>query len=199
MFTQTQFALAMGSQAGLVTLEQGDGHLRWHAKRSADVFRAFKAAFAAAGRPRSDLVCVMAVQSGTGELQMQHLRDLYNQPADALAIASYFGYALNEALSALGNSLTIDQVLDYAREQVVKDTYAGVSRSAEIAAQFGVPLLAYEGGQHMGGGGSCGPDRCEDIQWLQNLFQEANRDPRMTGLYDIMFRCEARIVSWLRG
>jgi hypothetical protein len=196
MFTQTHYALAMGAQAGLVSLEQSDGHLRWHAKRSADVFRAFKAAFAAASRPRSDLVTVMAVQSGTGDLQLQQLRDVYNEPADAMAIASYFGYALNEALFPLGSgSLTIDQVLDYAREQVVKDTYSGVSRSGGIAAQFGIPLLAYDGGQHMGGGGSCGSGRCEDVEWLQTLFQAANRDPRMTGLYDLMLRYDGIALS----
>ena len=40
MFSQTQFASRMAAEEAIPN--QGDGHLRWHAKRSADVFRAFK-------------------------------------------------------------------------------------------------------------------------------------------------------------
>lgn len=187
MRTQTTYAYRMALQTGLSTA--GDAHLRWHAKRSADVFRIFRAAFAAKSR-QAALVAVMAVQSGSGSLQLQLLRDTYSQPADALAIAPYFGFSLNDEVYALGANATIDQVLDLARTRVVKDTYATTYASATVAASFGIPLVAYEGGQHMGGGGStCGSDSCANVDWLQGKLQNANRDWRMGGLYDNMLRC----------
>lgn len=181
----------MAFQTGLATStsNSGDAHLRWHSKRSADVFKVFRAAFAAAGRVASDLVTVMAVQSGGGELQLQLLRDVYGQPADALAIAPYFGYSLNTEVYSLGPNVSLDTVLDLARTQVLQDTYQGTLASAAIAARHNVQLVAYEGGQHMGGGGSiCGSDACENVAWLQDKFSNANRDGRMAGLYDNMFR-----------
>lgn len=51
-------------------------------------------------------------------------------------------------------------------------------------------LVPTAGGQHMGGsGGDCSPNACENVDALQALFQNANRDPRMLGIYDSMFRC----------
>lgn len=95
MFAQTTYSYRMALQAGLVTpSNSGDGHLRWHSKRSGDVFRTFRTAFAAQGRSAA-FVAVMAVQAGSGDLQLQLLRDVHSQPADALAIAPYFGYGLN--------------------------------------------------------------------------------------------------------
>lgn len=188
MFTQTTYSYRMAMQTGLAASGDGNAHLRWHSKRSADVFRAFRTAFAAKGR-QSDFVAVMAVQSGSGELQLQLLRDTHAQPADALAIAPYFGFSLNTAVFALGSNVSVDKVLDLARSRVVKDTYATTLSSAGIAARYGVKLVAYEGGQHMGGGGStCGSDPCENVQWLQDKFSAANRDWRMAGLYNNMLR-----------
>lgn len=74
-------------------------------------------------------------------------------------------------------------------QQVVTDTYRATQSSAAAAAQHNIPLIAYEGGQHMGGGGSiCGSDACNNNDKLQQMFYAANRDPRIAGLYDNMFR-----------
>jgi len=98
-------------------------------------------------------------------------------------------FVLLQEVFPLGINVSVDKVLDMARSKVVKDTYQTTLASAGVAARFGIPLIAYEGGQHMGGGGStCGSDACENVQWLQEKFSAANRDWRMAGLYDNMLR-----------
>ena len=120
---------------------------------------------------------------------MPSAQDVYNIQADALAIAPYFGYGLNAEVYPLLATATIEQVLDMARRKVVQDTYETTKSSAAVAASFGVTLIAYEGGQHMGGTGTiCGNDDCSNVAQLQQLFMDANRDPRIDGLYDNMLR-----------
>jgi hypothetical protein len=53
----------------------------------------------------------------------------------------------------------------------------------EVARQFGLPLIAYEGGQHLTTGGPYERDEA-----MNALFRAANRDPRMGGLYDRYLR-----------
>jgi hypothetical protein len=114
---------------------------------------------------------------------------VYNFQADALAIAPYFGHSLNAEVYSLLATATIEQVLDMARRKVVLDTYESTKASAAVASSFGVALIAYEGGQHMGGTGTtCGNDDCSNVAQLQQLFMDANRHPRIAGLYDNMLR-----------
>jgi len=113
------------------------------------------------------------------------------------------------SLVALGYSMLTD-FCDLHMQQVVTDTYRATQASAAAAAQHNIPLIAYEGGQHMGGGGSiCGSDACNNNDKLQQMFYAANRDPRIAGLYDNMFRWDMprslpqtqsdwhRLPSWL--
>jgi hypothetical protein len=53
MFSQTHFSSRMAAEEAIPN--SGDGHLRWHAKRSADVFRAFKG-------KESSLLCCQSIQ-----------------------------------------------------------------------------------------------------------------------------------------
>lgn len=54
------------------TIQSSDAHLKWLAKKSAQVFKAFRAAFQGAGSDR--LVCVIAAQAGGGAVLLQQLK-----------------------------------------------------------------------------------------------------------------------------
>ncbi|MDD2769500.1 MAG: cellulose-binding protein, partial [Methylococcus sp.] len=113
----------------------------------------------------------------------------------AIAIAPYFGYYLglpeNElsvdawasqsdgGLTSLfgellqGGGLSTSPVggaLEDARQQMLQNK--------AVASQYGVQLVAYEGGQHLVGVGAV-----TNNDAVSNLFQAANRDSRMGATY----------------
>lgn len=118
---------------------------------------------------------------------------------DALAIAPYFGHYLGQprlhaavaawgpaaegGLDALFRELQEGSALvdpqgkipaDGALAQATRDIIA----NAQVAEEFGLSLMAYEGGQHLVVNGD-GPHR----EALEALFLAANRDSRMYSLY----------------
>eukprot|EP01084_Bolivina_argentea_P183204 316173_1 len=113
---------------------------------------------------------------------------------DAISIAPYFGGNLNGDVTTHYNvdTITIDEILDLARLNLVSSIQYNIKEASETASQFNVKLIAYEGGQHFGGGGNCpnyqdGSIACENIDMLQNKFQNANRNWRMYNLYQNLF------------
>lgn len=69
------------------------------------------------------------------------------------------------------------QVIDAVRADITA-VKADVKRNKEYAAAKGLPLIAYEGGQHLAGVGAA-----VDNTTLVNLFTAANRDARMLQLH----------------
>jgi len=60
------------------------------------------------------------------------------------------------------------------------EIYSYIDEQSEVAAQYGVQLLAYEGGQHLTTFGSTDTD---DLS-INDLFGLANRDVRMAQVYE---------------
>jgi hypothetical protein len=133
------------------------------------------------------LVRVLAVQGGTGDIQLGTSGG--SASVDALAIAPYFGGSLNYKVFEQGwQNFTVDDILDMARSEIIDDTLRRTRASSLYAQEYGVRLIAYEGGQHMGGSGDCDGDDCNSIDGMQALFQAANHDHRIKGLYKNMLK-----------
>jgi hypothetical protein len=97
--------------------------------------------------------------------------------ADVLGVAPYFGNALGDPKTQDEVAqMTVGQVLDRCAEYIARGNET-IARQAELAKQHGLRLVAYEGGQHLVGHGGA-----ENNQPLTELFQAANRHPRMKQL-----------------
>ena len=175
-FVQTRYALQKAAALGQTS---EDRHLRYSGQRSGEIFTIFSEVFGPAAKSR--MVRVIGSQTGGGEEQLSQVGV---GGADALAIAPYFGGSLNNIVfnTEKWENFTTNQILDLARAAVISDSIAGVKSSASTAERYGAKLIAYEGGQHMGGGGECSGGDCSNIELLQLKFQEANHHPRIQGL-----------------
>ncbi|KAG2486986.1 hypothetical protein HYH03_014358 [Edaphochlamys debaryana] len=187
IFTQTNYASRMAALEGATA---GDRHLAWMARRSVRIFGIFDRVYGESVA-RQRVVRLIAVQQGSGEPQLAAAQALAGAgarvPVDALAIAPYFG-ANNDQVYPSHTTMTTDDILDLARYDMSTARRDVMRSTVQLARQYNMSVLAYEGGQHMGGaGGSC-PPGCENVDAMQAKFIAANRDWRMAGLYDRYFR-----------
>jgi hypothetical protein len=175
-FSQARWAQERGLERRLSS-NPFEARLRAYSERAVEVFAIWKRAFGAGAERR--LVRVLAGQSAnpwTAEVILSW-KDAHRQ-ADAYAVAPYFGHGLGaperqgEVAAASEEQLfawlskDVDLVLEQTRE------------NARVARRFGLPLIAYEGGQHLAGHGGAQSNRA-----LTERFHAANRSPRMGQLY----------------
>lgn len=173
--------------------------INYYGRRSAEVCTLFRAVFV---ENPDRVICVIASQAANSWTAQEALAcPLWNQAPcaqrgiKALAIAPYMGDYLGQEENAgtvaawqrgsdggLGN---LFQELESGGRLSGGPTNGGRSQSLEwvsanrqVALNFGVSLIAYEGGQHLVGVGSAAENSA-----LTELFTSANRDDRMTGLY----------------
>lgn len=171
-FTQSDWVLEQGQDAGYPAPALNQRAL-YTAKRSADLFRIFESVF---GSEKSRLVKVLAAQAGNVNVAQTLLNGFLNNVAnvnptgvgaDALAIAPYFGNLLTNAVSVENALNQADASLALAFQRM--DNHRNL-----LAAQgWNLPLIAYEGGQHLNG-----PNAAVDA-----IFCEANRHERMGEMY----------------
>lgn len=181
-FVQTRYAYKKATEVGLTG---GSRHLQWYGQKVASVMSIFSSVFGNDTSTR--LVRVLAVQGGTGYIQLDAAGG--SASVDALAIAPYFGGSLNYRVSELGwENFDVDDILDMARSEIIDDSLRRTRASFLYAQQSGVRLIAYEGGQHMGGSGDCYGVDCTSIDGMQALFQAANHNHRIKGLYKNMLK-----------
>ena len=174
-FEQHRYAAAQGKSRGFA---ESDWEAAWHfyAHRSTEVFRIWEQVFGGADR----LVRVLSSQAGNPYVAEKILGwQNAAEQADALAIAPYLGMNIPgdeaDAVAALG----VDGVLDRLEQQVLPRTIEKLMRgNKSVADQFGLPLIAYEAGQHLVGlrGG-------ENDRPLTETFHAANLHPRMGEIY----------------
>jgi hypothetical protein len=150
-----------------------------HAQRTRTLAAVFKAELGAAR-----VVSVLGAQAANPRVAtsgLEYLRTHFGAGAlgiDALAIAPYFGVTPTPAEAGKFTAMTLDAFIDHVRATVFPYESAHMRNHRRVANQYGLRLLAYEGGQHMVGvGGS------RDNQALNALFDAFNRDPRMKQLY----------------
>jgi hypothetical protein len=170
-FRHGDWCQAAGERLGMK--KEWDTRLRYQAHRSLEIFRIFERVL---GRER--LVRVLAGQTWETRLRiLAEWEDAYKQ-ADALAIAPYFCDELASDKGA-GELRDLDPgsvaalcVADVAR---IRDR---VRKARVLADRLGLPLVAYEGGQHLATSGALHGDKA-----LQKLLDDANRHPDMGRAY----------------
>ncbi len=179
-FGQSKHALSRGTALQLATEPTVAGR-RWYARRSREIFRIFETEFG--GRDR--LVRVLATQAAFAGVTRDILEfEGAARHADALAIAPYMGFSVApvDARGRLTTSdvenWTVEQVLDQVERASLPEAIERIREQKRLAAQHGLRLIAYEGGQHLVGsrGG-------ENNSKVTALFLAANAHPRMGDIY----------------
>ncbi|MCC6144723.1 MAG: hypothetical protein IT368_13030 [Candidatus Hydrogenedentes bacterium] len=174
-FGQAQYCKAQGYALHLGGNEF-ETQMRYYSQRAVEIFQIFEDVFGGTDR----LVRVLGSQaSNTGVSPIVLAwQDAYLH-TDALAIAPYFGYELG----LQGNydrvaAMNLDDLFVELETVSLPDTFHWMEAQAAVAAQYGVQLVAYEGGQHL-----VGVNDLREDPTLNALFDAANRDPRMGDLY----------------
>jgi len=174
VFSQTHHMQQMGQRLGLDAHKIYRG-LKYYSKRSVEIFKIWETAFKGNNR----LVRVMGGM--TTNLPMSHMILGYEEAfkhVDALAIAPYF-HASQEAQKRI---TSLEEVFALMRSPhnrySVPSTLRMVHQQNRIAAQYGIDLIAYEGGQHL----VAYKTHSNDDASNQFLIQ-ANKDERMSKLY----------------
>lgn len=151
---------------------------RFYSQRTVEIGRIWREVFGEGAKSR--VAVVMASQSGGPGVSEEVLswQDAYKE-VDALAIAPYFGgnFGSNKTVDEVAQ-WSVDQLLEKVAEEVRTSNKAQIEKQAAIAQKYGVPLIAYEGGQHL-----VGRFAAANNEKLTALFIAANRDPRMGELY----------------
>lgn len=174
IFVHRRYTIDQGVKHKLDTDPQTAG-IKFYAKRSVEIFKIWENAFSDGRR----LVRTLAGWSANSNLTSQLLS--YKQThrhTDAFAIAPYF-YA---DLKSLRKANTVDDVFAAVESKWSRyglpASIKQIKEQVQLAQEFGVELLAYEGGQHL-------------VDWETRtveahpnpLLYQANRDPRMGQLY----------------
>lgn len=97
---------------------------------------------------------------------------------DAVAIGPYFGTELGADPRAVARvrKMTLDELMKELERSALPNAKAQMLAHAAVARKYGLPMIAYEGGQHLWETAGKEPK-------VQALFNAANRDPRMGALY----------------
>jgi len=171
-----------------------EARLNAYAKRTVEMCRIWKQVFVDAPQR---VVCVMGSQAGSDWVSEQVLScPLYtaengNIPCadivDALAIAPYFGFLVDDAKVATVRSWIreadggMTKVFeDLQRGNFLQTAFGYMEEHARVAEAHDVDLIAYEGGQHLVALGNVLNNSYRDIH---DLLAKANRDERMGELY----------------
>jgi hypothetical protein len=176
VFPSSAYCQRRGLELGLST-QPFEAQLRYHTRRSREIWAIFAAAL-----PPSRLVRVLATQASSPWLSQQMLayEETWRQ-TDALAAAPYFGVRLPNMPRIVG--MDLDQLFAELSNVSLPEARLTMQWQMDAAQRYGLPLIAYEGGQHLT---TIGPYERDDA--MNALFQAANRDPRMGALYDRYLR-----------
>ncbi len=181
IFPQSEYALEMGEKEHL---DRNEYHAAWkfHSRRSVEIFRIWDQVFGAHARDR--LVRVMATQASNPGMTKMLLdyRDAWKE-TDALAVAAYFGGEAGSSDVRRVEKMSRPEFVDYLENEALPKIFEEYRMNAKIAARYHLPLIAYEGGQHLVGVGPA-----VDNQALRDKFIAMNRAPEMERLYLKMYQ-----------
>lgn len=180
IFPQARYALEQGEKRGLDKKNKYYAAWKFYSARSVEIFKTFENVFGGT----EQLVRVMATQAVRDTMTKMLLayKDAY-QHVDVLAIAAYFGGAAGGKDAERVSKMTDTEFFDYLQKETIPAAIQEYRMNYAIAASYDLPLVAYEGGQHLGGIGNNVENKA-----LVEKFQRANRDPRMKQAYIAMYQ-----------
>ncbi len=168
---------------------------QWYARRSAQMIDIWKQVFGSQSDRVIGVLGAQAANTKTAKIALDYLKSQGKlSTISVIAIAPYFGNYLG--LPTYANQvekLNLDDLfLELSKGGVVKNAQGGAAvpgggleqsykwmeNYMVLSRQYGIPVIAYEGGQHL-----AGVLGVENNQAIFNLFTSANRDPRMGELY----------------
>jgi len=196
LFSQTWHGIGMARELGLRSSSQYFG------KRSREIFDMIQEVFDGYSGIAPKLHRVLGSQSVNPWITEQVILGAGGAGTfDSVAIAPYFAAKPEDIFerSTDGSSVagvTVDDVLELCVEDIFNSNRQHVMAQKAMADKYGASLVAYEGGQHLGGQG---PDprnggRMENDADYQNLMIAANRDPRMHNVYQAYFKQWSELV-----
>ncbi len=168
-----QGAKVLGEQNGLATRAFHYG------RRSGEIFDIFADVFQ---DDRERLVNVLAGQAvNTHFLKLSLLANKVWRKTHAIAIAPYVSLNVSSQSTpshATVKSWSTDQVFSHIEKVALPEAVESMKANKKLANEFGLRLIAYEGGQHLVGVG----EPVNDAALTEQLIA-ANRDPRMGDVY----------------
>jgi hypothetical protein len=102
--------------------------------------------------------------------------------SDVLAIGVYFGFEATWSQNCNRvASMNLTEFVRYARDELIPITLDRVENHDVVAREYGIPLIAYEGGQHFTTNGCYGNQTKQRA--VESLFDRFNRDSRVRYIY----------------
>jgi hypothetical protein len=174
-FGQSAYAKNRGLEARLDD-DPNVARLKYQARRSVQVFDIFTNVFAGS---TDRVVRVMASQSGNAWAHEQLLSfEKAYAKTDALAIAPYFGGDIGHySKEAWIIRSKPDEILDEVEKKSLPEAIRWIQDSAKVAAEYRLPLIAYEGGSHV----VASPDIHNNPE-VDAKMDAVNRSPRMKAM-----------------
>lgn len=174
IFSQHAYMKQGGKQLGLDPVDYVAGY-KYYSLRSVEIFNIFEQVFG--GKQR--LVRLMAGLNGNPGMTatMLSFRDAYKQ-TDAFAVAPYVFGDINELRRASSVNDIFRAMQNKSAHHSLPKVLEAVRKQADVTRQFGVDLIAYEGGQHL-----IDDKTKSDDQHPNKLFYAANRHPEMAKIY----------------
>ncbi|MEI8309286.1 MAG: hypothetical protein WCH98_00880 [Verrucomicrobiota bacterium] len=181
MFSQTQWAEKQGMAEGLGNKpwEAGWAHYSKDCRRMADIV---DEVFASAPQRRRRIVSSQAANTHIVKQILGH-SDVAAH-CDAISIAPYVTFNVppegknGQPGAAEVAAWSLDQLFAHIRDVCLPDSISRIDKHAEVARDFKLDLVAYEGGQHLNALGEA-----QNNKQLIELLCQANRDPRMGAIY----------------
>jgi len=174
IFTQANYVKDMGERMQLDE-DRDKGGYKYFSLRSVQIFDMWEKEFGNTDR----IIRVMGSWVGWTRLSEMLLsyRNAYKK-TDAIAIAPYFEPSLKNSKKARSVSQIFKMIYDPKERRSIPEVLKQIKKNADLAAKFGVDLIAYEGGQHL-------------VDWKSRsvnshptkLFIAANKDWRMAKAY----------------
>lgn len=175
IFSQSAYARTQGLALGLSTNPM-HAQLFFYSRRSVQIFDIWAREMGDPAR----LVRVMAAHAANPWSSAQVLDfERASEKTDALAIAPYFRAALRSPdQKNRYEAMNLDALFTELEKEALPMTIESMKSQAAVARARRLPLIAYEGGQHLVGAGGT-----MNSAAINSLFDRANRDPRMGELY----------------
>jgi len=181
-FLQTYWVRQQGLDLGLSTNARDAGDM-FQTIRMVRAWEIFKEVFAEADPNRIIKVAGgWASQPQNTADRLAYIGDPALNPngttADAIAIAPYFGGGIDDDYLEENGYPTADEIVTTMSIAAIEDEREDMQVHRQNAANAGVRLIAYEGGQHFTNGQGTQQD-----ETLSAILREAQSDPRMGERY----------------
>ena len=167
-FAQSAYCKNQGLALGLDT-NPNRARAYYYSKRAVQIFTLIEGVYEDTSRFHR-VIATQAANLGVSR-KVLTFEDAY-QHADILAIAPYFGGGFG------ANDMTLPQLMDSLRDDAIPQSIHIMEMQKALAEEYGLQLVAYEGGQHLTAKKAQQKDTA-----LNALLDAANRSDEMEGLY----------------